>query len=123
MHEGVYAKPLPNHELWCRLVESGRRQRQGYVSEISIPCSLPSVVLKRISTACLSLRITGVGRVDHGGVQDTIDLQQPRLLVQLVLDPGAFGDLDQGRELLWGLVSDRIVLPGMRHLGSSFRRT
>jgi hypothetical protein len=20
MHEGVYAKPLPNHELWCRLV-------------------------------------------------------------------------------------------------------
>src|SRR5215207_9417416 len=63
-----------------------------------------------------------VGRVDHGRVQDTVDLQQPRLLVELVLDPGAFGDLDQSCELLRGFVTDRYVVPGMRHLDSSFRR-
>src|SRR5829696_8084149 len=63
-----------------------------------------------------------VGRVDHGRVQDTVDLQQPRLLVQLVLDPGAFGDLDQGRKLLRCFVPDRDLVPGMGHLGCSFRR-
>jgi hypothetical protein len=38
------------------------------------------------------------------------------LLVQLVLDLGAFGDLDQGRELLRGFVTDRYVVPGMGQL-------
>src|SRR5215217_8628706 len=76
-------------------------------------------VVKRICRACLSLRITGVGRVDHGRVQDTVDLQEPRLLVQLVLDPGAFGDLDEGCELFRGFLPDRYVVPGMGHIGSS----
>jgi hypothetical protein len=64
-----------------------------------------------------------VGRVDHGRIQNTVDLQKSRLFVQLVFDPGAFGDLDQGRELLWGFVPDRYVVPGMSHLDNSFRRT
>src|SRR5215210_3619565 len=63
-----------------------------------------------------------VGRVDHGRVQDTVHLQEARLLVQLVLNPGAFGDLDQGRKLLGGRVPDRNVMPGMCHLGNSSRR-
>src|SRR5215203_4078212 len=66
---------------------------------------------------------TVVGRVDHCRVQDSVDLQQPRLLVQLVLDPGAFGDLDQGCELFRGFLPDRDVVPGMGHLGGSFQRT
>ena len=87
MHESVYAKALPNHELLRHLVRVVGDRVKAYLSEISIPCPSPGVVKKRISTACLSLRITGVGRVDHGRGQDSVDLQEPRILVQLVLDP------------------------------------
>src|SRR5215203_886210 len=62
-----------------------------------------------------------VGGVDHGGVQNAVYLQEPRVLIQLVLDLRAFGDLDQGVELLGGLFSCGDVVPGMSHLKNSSR--
>jgi len=44
----------------------------------------------------------------HGAVEDAVQPQEPRALVELVLDLGALGDLDDGAEATLALLVVRI---------------
>jgi hypothetical protein len=49
----------------------------------------------------------------HGAVQDAVDAEKSRLLVELVLDLGALGDLDDGGEALLDPRAQLDIVPGV----------
>src|ERR671921_2104695 len=59
-------------------------------------------------------------RVDHGRVQDPVYLQESGVLIKLVFDLRAFGDLDQDAEFVRSVFAYGNVVPRMGH-GDPFR--
>jgi hypothetical protein len=57
-----------------------------------------------------------IGGIVDGGVENTVELYESGLLVELVLDAATEGDLDDGVELVRELVSGSDVVPRMDHL-------
>ncbi len=62
-----------------------------------------------------------VRRIVHGAVQHSVQPQEPRPLVQLVLELGALGNLDDGSEVRLDMLAQFDVVPGMHavHLPSA----
>jgi hypothetical protein len=60
----------------------------------------------------------------HGAVEKAIELQQPGLLIQLVLVTALLGDLDEDLEQLGRIVTVTDIVPGIEgtdtHLRISF---
>ena len=56
-----------------------------------------------------------VGRVIHRRVENPVELQQPGLFVELVLDARPHGDLDDGDELGREFLARSDIVPGMNH--------
>ena len=56
-----------------------------------------------------------VGRIVDRRVEDAVQLEQPRFLVQLVLDARPHRDLDDRRELGGQMLSGSHVVPGVGH--------
>src|SRR5690242_11889354 len=54
-----------------------------------------------------------IRRVVHGGVEDAIDREQPRALVELVLHLGAFRNLDHGPKVPRDVIAEPDVVPGI----------
>ncbi len=75
--------------------------------------------VERITVRAVRLRQKAVvGRVVDGAVQDTIESQKPRLLVELVFHLRALRDLDDRGEVMLDVRAQGNIVPGVEGHGS-----